>query len=251
MIDHHGKETLASSSQVKKRHLAGSTLTTLFASTNAGDPGGGIYFDLTASSCVKITGWDFNTKLKYYNGVPITTVMGYLYSRPGSASSFQTNTDGWTQVGSGYPTTNAGDDNPTNFDFGKFVIQAGDTIGFAFTTDSTQLKYTDVTQDFFDDGTLRLDDQGANNVPFSISFLYTPRMVNTNIHYCDCTTPREDVDAACPCDSEWKNHGKYVSCVTKATSLLVNDGSITEEEKDAIVGERDKSDCGKERNIRG
>jgi hypothetical protein len=48
----------------------------------------------------------------------------------------------------------------------------------------------------------------------------------------------------CECDADWKNHGQYVSCTAKAAAALVDDGTITEEEKDEIVSEAAESDCG-------
>ncbi len=55
------------------------------------------------------------------------------------------------------------------------------------------------------------------------------------------------VDDACPCDSDWKNHGEYVSCVAHAAQDQVEAGLITEEEKGAIVSARAKSGCGKKK----
>jgi hypothetical protein len=52
------------------------------------------------------------------------------------------------------------------------------------------------------------------------------------------------VDQMCPCDNPWKNHGAYVKCVAHTTSELVDDGVITEEEKDAIVSAAGSSTCG-------
>ncbi|MDN5871848.1 MAG: hypothetical protein L0H73_14145 [Nitrococcus sp.] len=49
----------------------------------------------------------------------------------------------------------------------------------------------------------------------------------------------------CPCDNAWKNHGKYVSCVTHAGNNFVDLGLITGAEKGAIVSEAAKSQCGK------
>ena len=49
----------------------------------------------------------------------------------------------------------------------------------------------------------------------------------------------------CPCDNEWKNHGKYVSCVAHTTKDFVDLGLITNGEKDAIVSAAGQSSCGK------
>jgi hypothetical protein len=48
------------------------------------------------------------------------------------------------------------------------------------------------------------------------------------------------------CESEdYKNHGQYVSCVSKTAETFLNEGLITEAEKDATVSEAAKSDVGK------
>jgi hypothetical protein len=53
------------------------------------------------------------------------------------------------------------------------------------------------------------------------------------------------IDQLCPCESPWKNHGQYVSCVAHAAEDFVAAGLITDAEKDAIVPEAGQSSCGK------
>ena len=54
----------------------------------------------------------------------------------------------------------------------------------------------------------------------------------------------------CPCEGprgttvSWKNHGKYVSCVAKSSENFVEQGLITETEKDSAVSGAAQSDCG-------
>jgi hypothetical protein len=54
----------------------------------------------------------------------------------------------------------------------------------------------------------------------------------------------------CPCEGPqgssepWTNHGKYVSCVTKAANGFRDQGLISEEEKGQITSEAAVSDCG-------
>jgi hypothetical protein len=61
------------------------------------------------------------------------------------------------------------------------------------------------------------------------------------------------IDQLCPCDgpidsiNAWKNHGKYVSCVSKQSGGFVKMGLISTIEKDAIVEEAAESDCGKKK----
>jgi len=49
----------------------------------------------------------------------------------------------------------------------------------------------------------------------------------------------------CPCDNEWKNHGKYVSCVAHAAEDFVDFGLMTEVEKGETVSAAAQSACGK------
>ncbi len=55
------------------------------------------------------------------------------------------------------------------------------------------------------------------------------------------------VDLSCPCNSGWRNHGEYVSCVAHAAEDQLQAGLITIQEKGAIVSARAKSGCGKKK----
>lgn len=65
--------------------------------------------------------------------------------------------------------------------------------------------------------------------------------------------PGNDIDEDCDdiilCNSieEWKNHGQYVSCVSKESNKLVDADLITKKQKDSIVKEAAKSDVGKKK----
>jgi len=53
----------------------------------------------------------------------------------------------------------------------------------------------------------------------------------------------------CPCDADmdgdgWKNHGKYVSCVSNTNEDFVDAGLLTEDEADDIQSDAGSSDCG-------
>ena len=56
------------------------------------------------------------------------------------------------------------------------------------------------------------------------------------------------VDQAVPCGNAWKNHGAYVKAVVRVAQQMVDDGTITEEEKGAIVSARASSSCGQKNN---
>jgi len=47
-----------------------------------------------------------------------------------------------------------------------------------------------------------------------------------------------------PCVNDWKNHGKYVSTVARATEVLVEEGVLTPEEGEAAVAMAAQSNCG-------
>ncbi len=54
------------------------------------------------------------------------------------------------------------------------------------------------------------------------------------------------IDQRCPCEKEppWKNQGQHVSCVAQTAERFVEDGLISEAEKDLIVSEAAESGCG-------
>lgn len=54
-----------------------------------------------------------------------------------------------------------------------------------------------------------------------------------------------EIAQLCPTDGDWKNHGKYVSCVTHAAKDLWKAGAISRSEKSAIVSAAAQSDVGK------
>ncbi|MFN7961330.1 MAG: thrombospondin type 3 repeat-containing protein [Thermoanaerobaculia bacterium] len=55
---------------------------------------------------------------------------------------------------------------------------------------------------------------------------------------CPCAGPRGTTQS-------WKNHGQYVSCVSRSATSFASQGLITQAEKDAIVSAAGRSSCGK------
>ncbi|XOF32978.1 MAG: thrombospondin type 3 repeat-containing protein [Candidatus Electrothrix sp. YB6] len=53
------------------------------------------------------------------------------------------------------------------------------------------------------------------------------------------------VDAECPCDNDWKNHGQYMKCVVRAARTQFKAGLITKAERKSIITSSAQSDCGK------
>jgi len=70
---------------------------------------------------------------------------------------------------------------------------------------------------------------------------------------------RAEIDAACPCAGQvdeqsgltvsWKNHGKYVSCVAKATKSQAKDNGIARNCLKGVVPCAANSTCGKKDEI--
>ena len=54
---------------------------------------------------------------------------------------------------------------------------------------------------------------------------------------CPCDAPRQSTDP-------WKNHGQYVSCMTKAAQSFAADGVISDNEKSDLVNAAAQSSCG-------
>jgi hypothetical protein len=69
---------------------------------------------------------------------------------------------------------------------------------------------------------------------------------------CGATPPGQPVLANgcsvaqdCPCVAAWKNHGGYVSCVSRAANALLAASAITQAQKDALQSAAAESACGK------
>jgi hypothetical protein len=82
--------------------------------------------------------------------------------------------------------------------------------------------------------------------------------VLNSVDSCSFTSPGTVINPSgcsiaqlCPCQGPrnmttlWKNHGEYVSCVTKSTNLFLSMGLITQTEKSALVSSAAQSQCGK------
>lgn len=61
-----------------------------------------------------------------------------------------------------------------------------------------------------------------------------------------CSSPQR-FELSCPVNADYKNHGKYVSCVSEEAGIQVLEGLITEAEKDVVVSTAAQSDIGKKK----
>lgn len=49
----------------------------------------------------------------------------------------------------------------------------------------------------------------------------------------------------CPCDADWRNHGAYVSCISRTARTFAKASLISKREKGRITSSAARSDCGK------
>jgi hypothetical protein len=75
-------------------------------------------------------------------------------------------------------------------------------------------------------------------------------LTSGDIAVIDALTPSQQLDAQVPCSgpsgtgSAWKSHGQYMRSVAHAVNAMVEAGSLTEDEADALVSARARSGCG-------
>jgi hypothetical protein len=88
------------------------------------------------------------------------------------------------------------------------------------------------------------DSDGVDNEDDLCEFTELGEIVDPNgcsiDQLCPCEGPRETAE-------NWKNHGKYVSCIAHNTEGFVLMGLITEDEKDIIVSTAAQSSCGRKK----
>jgi hypothetical protein len=62
------------------------------------------------------------------------------------------------------------------------------------------------------------------------------------------------IEQICPCATSWKNHGGYVKCVANSAKDFLASGLITFKQREKLVSEAAKSQCGHKRpkrNLQG
>jgi hypothetical protein len=159
---------------------ASAGITTLFASSNGGAFGGGVYFDATiAGADITVTGLDTNTKeTDLFTGLKIYTRVGTAFGNEGSVS-------GWSLVATG-SGTGAGEDNPTAVTLSNpFVLDASTQYGIAIVMPSNiGHDYTngDGGNQYYANADLSLTFGTATNVAFT-GEVFDPRVWNGTIDY--------------------------------------------------------------------
>lgn len=153
---------------------------TIYASNNGGTVGGAVYFDVTASELVSISG--LRTNLAQASGTPVNLE---VYTTPGSSFGEELNAASWALVASGSADA-AGVDQPTQFLFSTpFWLPAG-TTGVALVAVGGNHKYTNGTGTnelhASADGVLTVTANGASNTPFGAT-LHQSRVWNGDFCY--------------------------------------------------------------------
>ena len=172
------------------------------------------------------------------------------------------NGDGYLDPGETSDLDADTDDDGLNdgLELGLAVPQSDDTDPAAgnFSQDADVTTTTDPTDPDTDDDLLIDGDEDVNGngmVDFGETDPNNPDSdadgIPDNTDQCQNTPAGEPIDDQgcsisqfCPCQADWKNHGKYVNCVAKTSEAFMEAGFISELEKDRIVMEAAESSCG-------
>ena len=75
--------------------------------------------------------------------------------------------------------------------------------------------------------------------------LVGPIIAAAEFHRFFAVAEGDPLDAQCPAAGPWLNHGSYVSCVAQASQDMVNAGSMTHDQRQAIMTAAAQSNVGK------
>ncbi|MCB9892439.1 MAG: PKD domain-containing protein [Planctomycetes bacterium] len=158
-------------------------VTTLFAANNGGSVGGAVYFDLTATQALSITGVDVNALETAGSGIGLT-----LYTIPGGTAGHLGNSAGWTQVAIDDGTGTArGLDAPSPITFQTPAIITPGSYGVALVASGTGGAFSHAytssgsSSTTFSNAFLSITLGNADNTPFS-GGAFAPRVWNGTIH---------------------------------------------------------------------
>ena len=156
-------------------------LTTLYAANNGGAVGGAVYFDLTVTSAIVVSGVDVNTSV---NGGAIGLTM---YTIPGGTAGNMGSSAGWTAVAMDDGTAvGAGQNNPSTINFMSSAVITPGTYGVALvgsgpggTMDHDYTNGGGGNQNY-NNALYAIAAGNADNTPFS-GGVFTPRVWNGTI----------------------------------------------------------------------
>jgi hypothetical protein len=156
------------------------SIATLFGSNNNGSPGGAVYFNLNVANANGITVESIDCNTTTTAGTAVTLD---VFVTPGGFNGKETNMGLWNLVSTGAGVT-AANNTPTSIDVADFNLAQG-LWGIAYRANGFTNAYTNgngANQNHFS-ADCDISAGKASNVPFTAP-LFTPRVVNTRIHYC-------------------------------------------------------------------
>jgi hypothetical protein len=115
--------------------------------------------------------------------------------------------------------------------FGGSVSVSGKTviIGYPYPPDGNSgSAYVLVIDDSDNDGITDADDKCPKTAPGDV------------VNSIGCS-----IAQICPCDSNWKNHGKYTQCLQSASGKFLAAKLITKKEREKVMISATKSQCGR------
>ena len=157
-------------------------LSTLYGANNGGSAGGAVYFDVTVTNGIRISGFETN-----YDA-PVGSPVGIqVYTAPGGrvAAGMGSNAN-WTMVGQDNGNAvSAGLDQPTAIDLATPFDLLPGVYGVALIAVGDGHRYTNGTgaNQMFADSNLQIDLGNADNTPFA-GGAFSPRVWNGGILYC-------------------------------------------------------------------
>jgi len=151
---------------------------TLYAGTNGGSVGGAVYFTMTVTQNVTLSGLDTN-----YDALVGTPVGMTMFTTPGTHAGNETNMAVWTQVAvDNGAATSMGLNVPTPITFASPVMLTAGSYGIALVSAGDGHRYTTGNgtnqMAMSPDGVISLVLGSAHNVPFAASAPFSPRVWN-------------------------------------------------------------------------
>lgn len=118
------------------------------------------------------------------------------------------------------------------------------TVTANATTMTSKIAGREFNRIYFGETDLRQDVSGGGYFD-DVTFTVTPIEVEKEISPPEAEEMEiwDAVNAVCPCENNWRNHGQYVKCVVQAVHDL--DGVFRGDGLDHVISEAARTDCGK------